>query len=269
MITCREAQQLVSRAVDGDLAAEQAAFSEHLEHCPQCAQSLAELQAVKSLLHQRLRSTTPPPSLWRRVTTQLKKTDPPVATSNISIKISALIIATAVLAVTTTWSQYRPAPEPIAITEEQVRDAWRLHHTRGPGCNTCQMRLVTDLQTAIDWLSDEIGYQVPPWDFHPEGLSLSTVMVCGCFGAKAPVFRYDGEGRSVWVYVLPASDFIFSCGAAKGCQSPQIADLGGFRAGGLLADRYLLCALSTLPTPKFDAYVRTLPGRISANLSAP
>jgi|GEM_PF-5123102 len=77
MMECKVAQELLNAYIDGELAeAERDQLDDHLRSCPQCADELAELQAVIALCRN-LPEVEPPAffreQLYRRLTTELEQ----------------------------------------------------------------------------------------------------------------------------------------------------------------------------------------------------
>ena len=256
-MTCLAARQVIHRALDKDLSERDLeGLQAHLRTCEECRTRFDEIKSMKAALRQRLGTAPLPTSLWTRVSRGMTRAEPKINAPRVSGPAALSIIALSLVMVGSTVARNRSNDNMTVINEDRVLAAWDRHqHSQ-----KCEMIRAASLAYASDWLSGRVEYRVPPFDLKGERLQLVAAMVCRCWDSKTPVYVWQRErGQLLYLYVLPSQQYVFACGAARSCHSPQEANVRGIGVAGLFADQYLICAMSGLPEKEFRSFVQRMP----------
>lgn len=211
---------------------------------------------MKAALHRRLALAPLPPALWSKVASGMARAEPKISASHISGRAACGIITLALVTVGLTFARNRPTDNMTVINEERVLAAWSAHSRM----QHCEWHLVASLPEASEWLSERVGYRVPAFDLRSDRLRPIAALVCRCLNSRTPVYVWQRErGPLLYLYVLPSQEYVFACGEARSCHSPQEANVRGLGVAGLLADQHLVCAMSDLPRPEFESFVQHMP----------
>jgi anti-sigma factor RsiW len=204
-LNCREIQTLIHGYVDSELdLMKSLEIEQHLQECPECARTLASLQAIRSAIKNSDLYSRTPPDLAKRLRSSVRKASHENRTAHLGPRSLLAVAASLALITAASWGLARgplARPDETFLAQELVAG-----HVRSQMLPSHRFDVESsDAHTVKPWFEGKLDYSPPVKDLASQGFPLVGGRLDYLQNRPVAALLYQRRKHSINLFIWPTS----------------------------------------------------------------